>query len=128
MAATLGHDIGFTLSVRCDQCPEPIMAFGQGSEGRPELEAMIRAEGWHQLGGDGWLCPRCGTTSVTAGSTGQPMTEAEWLTCADPMPMLEFLQDKASDRKLRLFVCSWFSGSSHWSSVADIIAVGERYA
>jgi hypothetical protein len=30
------------------------------------------------------------------------MTEAEWLVSADPMPMLEFLEGKASDRKLRL--------------------------
>jgi hypothetical protein len=32
------------------------------------------------------------------------MSEAEWLACADPTPMLEFLWSKASERKLRLFV------------------------
>ena len=31
------------------------------------------------------------------------MTEAEWLEAAEPAPILEFLQGKASDRKLRLF-------------------------
>ena len=34
------------------------------------------------------------------------MTEAEWLTCSHPKLMLEFLERKASNRKLRLFVCA----------------------
>jgi hypothetical protein len=34
------------------------------------------------------------------------MTEAEWLACDDPVPMLEFLRGRASDRKLRLFSCA----------------------
>ncbi len=31
------------------------------------------------------------------------MTEDEWMACTDPGPMLDFLRDKATDRKLRLF-------------------------
>ena len=34
------------------------------------------------------------------------MTEAEWLTGTDPVPMLDFLRDRATDRKLRLFSCA----------------------
>jgi len=34
------------------------------------------------------------------------MTEQEWLAFTDPQPMLEFLRDKATDRKLRLFACA----------------------
>jgi hypothetical protein len=34
------------------------------------------------------------------------MTEAEWLTCTDPKPMLDFLREKVSDRKLRLWGCA----------------------
>jgi hypothetical protein len=31
------------------------------------------------------------------------MTEAEWLACGDPRPMLDFLRGQASERKVRLF-------------------------
>jgi hypothetical protein len=34
------------------------------------------------------------------------MTEAEWLACEDPAPMIEFLRGKVSERKLRLFCCA----------------------
>lgn len=34
------------------------------------------------------------------------MTEAEWLSCADPQRMLDFLGTRASDRKLRLWACA----------------------
>jgi hypothetical protein len=34
------------------------------------------------------------------------MTEAKWLACADPAPMLKFVDGKASDRRLRLFACA----------------------
>ena len=34
------------------------------------------------------------------------MTEAEWLACTNPKPMLEFLEGKVSERKLRLFACA----------------------
>jgi hypothetical protein len=34
------------------------------------------------------------------------VTEAEWLTCADPLTMLKHLRGRASDRKLWLTVCA----------------------
>jgi len=34
------------------------------------------------------------------------MTEQEWLKCTGPHRMLEFLRDKVTDRKLRLFACA----------------------
>jgi hypothetical protein len=36
------------------------------------------------------------------------MTEAEWSRCTDPTAMLQFLRCKASDRKLRLFLCEGY--------------------
>jgi hypothetical protein len=34
------------------------------------------------------------------------VTEAEWLACADPDEMLDFILDRTSERKYRLFACA----------------------
>jgi membrane protein involved in colicin uptake len=34
------------------------------------------------------------------------MTETEWMACPHPTPMLEFMRDRASNRKLQLFACA----------------------
>ncbi len=46
------------------------------------------------------------------------MTEQEWLECAEPTPMLDFVRGKVSDRQLRLFA----------SGVCGGLDVAERYA
>jgi hypothetical protein len=58
------------------------------------------------------------------------MTEAEWLASTDPRRMLEYLRDKASDRKLRLFACALcraVRGTLHLGP-GPAVAVAERYA
>ena len=66
------------------------------------------------------------------------MTEEEWLACADPWPMLEFLQGKASERKLRLFACACYRRSPQYVFDFDsgeagkhnlkVVEVAERHA
>jgi hypothetical protein len=45
------------------------------------------------------------------------MTEADWLTATDPMPVLEYLRDKSSDRKLRLLGVACARAS--WNRLED---------
>src|SRR5262245_38322332 len=61
------------------------------------------------------------------------MTEAEWLTCAEPQQILRFLRGKATERKLRLLACAcvrqiWYllaEGHGRWAvEVADLHADG----
>jgi hypothetical protein len=59
------------------------------------------------------------------------MTEQEWLQTSDPMPMLVFLQGKASDRKLQFFVMACCR--QIWPSFTDersrrSIEVAEQFA
>ena len=60
------------------------------------------------------------------------MTEAEWLACSDPLPMLAFLPGRASDRKPRLFAVACCRRLfkrvtlSPWDRHA--VEVAERYA
>src|ERR1051325_4994264 len=45
------------------------------------------------------------------------MTEKEWLNCTDPQTMLEFVQGKVSDRKLRLFIVA--AARLVWNKLPD---------
>jgi hypothetical protein len=58
------------------------------------------------------------------------VTEAEWLACTDPQPMLGFLRGQASERKLRLFACAFGRAvrDSEHQPGPSTVAVGERYA
>jgi hypothetical protein len=59
------------------------------------------------------------------------VTEQEWMTCNDPGPMLDFLQGKATDRKMRLFAVAccrrvWYLLSDERSRSA--VHAAEHYA
>jgi hypothetical protein len=52
------------------------------------------------------------------------MTELEWLTLTDPLVLLQSLEGRASDRKLRLFACA----CCRRLGAGEAMALGEGYA
>jgi len=58
------------------------------------------------------------------------MTEDQWLACTDPQPMLDFLLDRASNRKLRLFACTCCRAFIHHADerCRDALAVADAFA
>lgn len=59
------------------------------------------------------------------------MTEAEWIAGTDPRPMLEFLDGKASDRKLRLFACAYcrviWGLVTRWVEMESAVLCAEQF-
>src|SRR4051812_28110091 len=61
----------------------------------------------------------------------QRITEAGWLACTEPQPMLEFLRKKVSDRKLRLFAvacCHQVWGSLRDRRLKTAVETSELFA
>src|SRR5262245_7521722 len=59
------------------------------------------------------------------------MTKQEWLACADPKPMLQWLADRLSARKLRLIAVACCRHLWHLLTEAasrEVVEVAERYA
>lgn len=59
------------------------------------------------------------------------MTEAQWLACDRPGPLLDYLGSRASDRKLRLWACACVRRIAHLIPHPigrQALAVSERFA
>jgi hypothetical protein len=59
------------------------------------------------------------------------VTEQEWLLCKELVPILEFLRERASERKLRLFACACCHRVRHLLSdkrSRRALSIAERYA
>ncbi|VTT98736.1 Uncharacterized protein OS=Sorangium cellulosum (strain So ce56) GN=sce5710 PE=4 SV=1 [Gemmataceae bacterium] len=59
------------------------------------------------------------------------MTEQEWITCADPAQIIDFLRENGNGRKLRLFACGCVRQIWHLVEVGSsrhAVEVAEKFA
>jgi hypothetical protein len=74
-------------------------------------------------------CPSCGRRLPVQHI--QPFGEAEWLACPDPLTLLQYKPARATNRKLRLFVCACcrlvWDKLPDWGS-RPAVEVAERFA
>ena len=57
------------------------------------------------------------------------MTEPEWLACEDPVLMLDFIRERVSERKLRLWACTCHQQQNgRFKVISDAIKVAEDWA
>src|SRR5262245_47911988 len=59
------------------------------------------------------------------------MTEAEWISAVEPGTMLDYLDGKVGDRKLRLFACACCARVARLVTdplCRDAVALAERFA
>ena len=59
------------------------------------------------------------------------MTEADWLSCSNPKPMLLFLGGRATDRKMRLLACAGCRRVLDFVTdgrIRDAVEIAERFA
>src|SRR5689334_22019814 len=93
------------------------------------MRAARTPTSWRTVGGRRSMCVAAGLW-IWCLARSDAMTEAEWLACTDPTPMLEFLRGKASERKLRLFFCTCCRGKRYAACPQGLaaVAVAEAFA
>jgi hypothetical protein len=94
-----------------------------GSDGVPAAQRWARAgeeTRLHDIDGQG----------APLGLPAGTLAESEWLSCADPLQLLEHVAGVASDRKLRLFACACCRRV--WDLLTEqgqqAVEISERYA
>src|SRR5438045_2895805 len=91
---------------------------------------VLIGESWSTCGGLDRMFGDVGSLTFFW-ARGNAVTEQEWMSCTEPRSMLEFLRDKASERKFRLFAVACCYRAWEWMSDAssrNAVEAAEKYA